>query len=118
MSDEEVERLAHHTWHAKEVLSAQRAIPRLLRAAELSERQRAYDQVEVWLRRGIRLVDIAPPHQAATAHQEQQLHIRLGQTLAITRGYGDRNAEAALRRGHRRLGVGREDSTAWGDAGG
>ncbi|MCQ4041313.1 BTAD domain-containing putative transcriptional regulator [Streptantibioticus rubrisoli] len=96
---EEIERVAHHSWHAKGALPARRALPRLLRAAEHAEQHLAYEQVETWLRRAVQLVGALPPDDASAAHLEQRLHIQLGQVLATVRGYGDAEAEAALDRG-------------------
>lgn len=97
--DEEVERVAHHTWHAQEALPARLALPRLLRAAEQAEHHLAYEQVETWLRRAVHLVALLPADDASAPDLEQRLHIQLGQVLATTRGYGDAEAEAALGRG-------------------
>jgi DNA-binding SARP family transcriptional activator/tetratricopeptide (TPR) repeat protein len=99
MGGEEIERVAHHTWHAKGALPAQQALPRLLRAAEHAEHHLAYEQVETWLRRAVHLVGYLPPDAASAPGLEQRLHIQLGQVLATVRGYGDAEAEAALDRG-------------------
>lgn len=98
--DEEVERIAHHTWHAKDALPAPWALPRLVRAAERAESQRAYEQVETWLRRAAYVVNALPPDDPSVLLMEQRLYIQLGRVLTLTRGYGDNEAEAALRRGH------------------
>jgi len=95
----EVERLAHHSWHGRSELPADRVLPRLLRAAEDAEHQLAYEQVEIWLRRAVHLVGTLPPDDQETLRLEQRLHIQLGQVLATIRGYGDAEAEAALKRG-------------------
>ncbi|MDF2255071.1 BTAD domain-containing putative transcriptional regulator [Streptantibioticus ferralitis] len=99
MGGEESERVAHHTWHAKGALPAERALPRLLRAAEHAEHRLAYEQVETWLRRAVHLVGYLPSDAASAPGLEQRLHIQLGQVLAMVRGYGDAEAEAALDRG-------------------
>ncbi|MFJ5534082.1 BTAD domain-containing putative transcriptional regulator [Streptomyces sp. NPDC093261] len=99
MGDEEIERVAHHSWHAKSVLPAAQVLPRLLLAAEHAELSMAYEQVEIWLRRAQHLIEFLPPDDPATVRLEQKLHIQLGQVLATTRGYGDREAETALTRG-------------------
>ncbi|MEU2832596.1 BTAD domain-containing putative transcriptional regulator [Streptomyces lavendulae] len=99
VGDEEIERVAHHTWHAERALPAQRALPRLLQAAEQAEQQLAYERVETWLRRAVHLIGFLPPDETATVRLEQQLHIQLGQVLATTRGYGHPEAEAALAHG-------------------
>ncbi|GGU65317.1 hypothetical protein GCM10010211_33040 [Streptomyces albospinus] len=96
---EEIERVAHHTWHAKGALPAGQGLPRLLRAAEHAEQRLAYEQVESWLRRAMHLVGFLPPDDPAAARLEQRLHIHLGQVLATTRGYGHPEAESALTRG-------------------
>ncbi|WP_317447585.1 BTAD domain-containing putative transcriptional regulator [Streptomyces collinus] len=93
------ERVAHHSWHAKSVLPAAEVLPRLLLAAEHAELSMAYEQVEIWLRRAQHLIGFLPPDDPATVRLEQKLHIQLGQVLATTRGYGDREAETALTRG-------------------
>jgi DNA-binding SARP family transcriptional activator len=97
--DEEIERMAHHSWHAKNALPAAQVLPRLLLAAEHAEQSMAYEQVEMWLRRAQHLIGFLPPDDPATVRLEQKLHIELGQILAITRGYGHREAETALTRG-------------------
>ncbi|MGW4886929.1 BTAD domain-containing putative transcriptional regulator [Streptomyces murinus] len=99
MGDEEIERVAHHSWHAKSALPAAEVLPRLLLATEHAERSMAYEQAEIWLRRAVHLIGFLPPDEAATAGLEQRLHIQLGQILATTRGYGHREAETALARG-------------------
>ncbi len=99
VEDEEIERVAHHSWHAKSALPAAEVLPRLLLAAEHAEQSMAYEQVETWLRRAVHLVGFLPPDDSATVRLEQQLHIQLGQVLATTRGYGDHEAETALSRG-------------------
>ncbi|MFE3765941.1 BTAD domain-containing putative transcriptional regulator [Streptomyces sp. NPDC059104] len=99
VGDEEIERVAHHTWHAQRALPAERALPRMLQAAEQAEQQLAYERVETWLRRAVHLIGFLPPDETATVRLEQQLHIQLGQVLATTRGYGHPEAEAALARG-------------------
>ncbi|MER6094146.1 BTAD domain-containing putative transcriptional regulator [Streptomyces bluensis] len=98
--DEEAERIAHHIWHAKDAVPAPWALPRLLRAAERAEHQRAYEQVETWLRRAAHVITALPPDAPSVSLLEQRLYIQLGRVLALTRGYGDNEAEAALRRGH------------------
>ncbi|MEU6776577.1 BTAD domain-containing putative transcriptional regulator [Streptomyces sp. NPDC046759] len=99
VGDEEIERVAHHSWHAKSALPAAEVLPRLLLAAEHAEQSMAYEQVEIWLRRAVHLVGFLPPDDAATVRLEQKLHIQLGQVLATTRGYGHPEAETALTRG-------------------
>lgn len=99
VGDEEIERVAHHTWHAKSALPAVQALPRLLHAAEQAEQHLAYEQVETWLRRAVHLVGLLPPNDPSGVRLEQQLHVRLGQVLATTRGYGDAEAETSLARG-------------------
>ncbi|WP_189861883.1 BTAD domain-containing putative transcriptional regulator [Streptomyces poonensis] len=99
MGDEEIERVAHHSWHAKSALPAAQVLSRLLLAAEHAEQSMAYEQVEMWLRRAQHLIGFLPPDDPATVRLEQKLHIQLGQVLAITRGYGHREAETALTRG-------------------
>ncbi|TWV53529.1 AAA family ATPase [Streptomyces misionensis] len=99
VEDEEVERVAHHSWHAKSALPAAEVLPRLLLAAEHAEQSMAYEQVETWLRRAVHLVGSLPPDDSATVRLEQKLHTQLGQVLATTRGYGDHEAETALSRG-------------------
>ncbi|KJK56879.1 AfsR/SARP family transcriptional regulator [Saccharothrix sp. ST-888] len=99
VGDQEIERVAHHTWHAERALPAEEALPRLLHAAEHAEQQLAYEQVETWLRRAVHLVGFLPPDAPATARLEQQLHIQLGQVLATTHGYGHLEAETALAHG-------------------
>ncbi|WP_406840671.1 BTAD domain-containing putative transcriptional regulator [Streptomyces sp. AHU1] len=93
------ERVAHHSWHARSVLPAAQVLPRLLLAAEQAELSMAYEQVEIWLRRAQHLIRFLPSDDPATARLEQRLHIQLGQVLATTRGYGDREAETALTHG-------------------
>lgn len=97
--DEETERIAHHIWHAKDAVPAPWALPRLVRAAERAEYHRAYEQVETWLRRAAHVINALPPDDASVSLLEQRLYIQLGRVLALTRGYGDHEAEAALRRG-------------------
>ncbi|MFC9607405.1 ATP-binding protein [Streptomyces niveus] len=97
--DEETERIAHHIWHAKDAVPAPWALPRLVRAAERAEHHRAYEQVETWLRRAAHVINALPPDDASVSLLEQRLYIQLGRVLALTRGYGDHEAEAALRRG-------------------
>ncbi|MGW3151577.1 BTAD domain-containing putative transcriptional regulator [Streptomyces sp. NPDC001177] len=99
VGDEEIERVAHHSWHAKRALSPAEVLPRLLLAAAHAEQSMAYEQVEIWLRRAVHLVGFLPPDDAATVRLEQKLHIQLGQVLATTRGYGHPEAETALTRG-------------------
>ncbi|MET7921270.1 BTAD domain-containing putative transcriptional regulator [Streptomyces avermitilis] len=99
VGDEEIERVAHHSWHAKSALPAAEVLPRLLSAAEHAEQCMAYEQVEIWLRRAVHLVGFLPPDDPATVRLEQKLHIQLGQVLATTRGYGHPDADAALTRG-------------------
>nr|ADX66458.1 ScnRI [Streptomyces chattanoogensis] len=99
VGDEEIERVAHHSWHAKSALPAVEVLPRLLLAVEHAEQSMAYEQVEIWLRRAVHLVGFLPPDDSATVSLEQRLHIQLGQVLATTRGYGHPEAEAALMRG-------------------
>ncbi|MFF7976292.1 BTAD domain-containing putative transcriptional regulator [Streptomyces sp. NPDC007905] len=99
VGDEEIERVAHHSWHAKSALPAAEVLPRLLLAAEHAEQSMAYEQVEIWLRRAVHLVGFLPPDDSATVRLEQKLHIQLGQVLATTRGYGHPEAETALTRG-------------------
>ncbi|KOU53769.1 transcriptional regulator [Streptomyces sp. WM6378] len=97
--EEEIERVAHHSWRAEDALPAREVLPRLLRAAEQAEQRLAYEQVESWLRRAVRLIRLLPPGDDSTPVLEQRLHIQLGQVLAITRGYGDAEAEALLGQG-------------------
>ncbi|MFD4697910.1 BTAD domain-containing putative transcriptional regulator [Streptomyces niveus] len=97
--DEEAERIAHHIWHAKDAVPAPWALPRLVRAAERAEHHRAYEQVETWLRRAAHVINALPPDDVSVSLLEQRLYIQLGRVLALTRGYGDHEAEAALRRG-------------------
>lgn len=97
--DEEVGRIAHHIWHAKDAVPAPWALPRLMRAAERAEHHRAYEQVETWLRRAAHVVGALPPDDASVPLLEQRLYIQLGRVLAVTRGYGDNEVETALRRG-------------------
>ncbi|MFD7874799.1 BTAD domain-containing putative transcriptional regulator [Streptomyces sp. NPDC059766] len=99
VGDEEIERVAHHSWHAKSALPAAEVLPRLLLAAEHAEQSMAYEQLEIWLRRAVQLVGFLPPDDPATRRLEQDLHIQLGQVLATTRGYGHPEAETALTRG-------------------
>lgn len=99
VDDEEVERVAHHAWHAKSALPTAETLPLLLRAAEQAEQQLAYEQVETWLRRAVHLVGQLPPGDPSAASLDQRLHIQLGQVLATTRGYGHAEAETALARG-------------------
>ncbi|MEU9123589.1 BTAD domain-containing putative transcriptional regulator [Streptomyces sp. NPDC048506] len=99
VGDHEIERVAHHTWHAKGALPAVQALPRLLRAAEQAEQHLAYEQVETWLRRAVHLVGLLPPDDPSAVRLEQRLHVQLGQALATTRGYGDAEAETALAHG-------------------
>ncbi|MFD9464750.1 BTAD domain-containing putative transcriptional regulator [Streptomyces sp. NPDC060027] len=99
VGDEEIERVAHHSWHAKSALPAAEVLPRLLLAAEHAEQSMAYEQVEIWLRRAVHLVGFLPQDDPATGRLEQDLHIQLGQVLATTRGYGHPEAETALTRG-------------------
>ncbi|ARZ71652.1 transcriptional regulator [Streptomyces albireticuli] len=99
MGDEEIERLAHHSWHAKDALAPGETLPRLLRAAERAEHHLAYEQVETWLRRAVHLAGFLPADDPSAPGLEQRLHIQLGQVLATIRGYGDAEAEAALGRG-------------------
>nr|WPS70487.1 transcriptional protein [Kitasatospora cystarginea] len=99
VADEEIERVAHHSWHAKNALPAEQALPHLLRAAEHAEQQLAYEQVETWLRRAVHLVGSLPFDDPTTLCLKQRLHIQLGQVLATTRGYGHPEAEAELARG-------------------
>ncbi|MFI1169222.1 BTAD domain-containing putative transcriptional regulator [Streptomyces sp. NPDC020801] len=99
VGDEEIERVAHHSWHAKSALPAAEVLPRLLLAAEHAEQSMAYEQVEIWLRRAVHRVGFLPPDDSATVRLEQKLHIQLGQVLATTRGYGHPEAESALARG-------------------
>ncbi|MGW2633646.1 BTAD domain-containing putative transcriptional regulator [Streptomyces chattanoogensis] len=99
VGDEEIERVAHHSWHAKSALPAVEVLPRLLLAAEHAEQSMAYEQVEIWLRRAVHLAGFLPPDDSATVSLEQRLHIQLGQVLATTRGYGHPEAESALTRG-------------------
>ncbi|MGA5131014.1 BTAD domain-containing putative transcriptional regulator [Streptomyces olivoreticuli] len=99
VGDEEIERVAHHTWHAKCVIPAARALPRLLRAAEHAEQHWAYEEVETWLRRAVHLVGLLPPDDPSVVRLEQRLHIQLGQVLATTRGYGHPEAESQLAHG-------------------
>ncbi|MGW1373512.1 BTAD domain-containing putative transcriptional regulator [Streptomyces sp. NPDC002446] len=99
VEDEEIERVAHHAWHAKSALPTAETLPLLLRAAEQAEQQLAYEQVETWLRRAVHLVGLLPPDDPSAASLNQRLHIQLGQVLATTRGYGHAEAEAALARG-------------------
>ncbi|MFC0499842.1 BTAD domain-containing putative transcriptional regulator [Streptomyces mutabilis] len=54
--DEEIERVAHHSWHAKSTLPAAQVLSRLLLAAEHAEQSVAYEQVEMWLRRAQHLI--------------------------------------------------------------
>ncbi|WP_330318917.1 BTAD domain-containing putative transcriptional regulator [Streptomyces platensis] len=99
LADEEIERIAHHAWHAKSALPAAETLPLLLRAAEQAEQRLAYEQVETWLRRAVHLVGLLPPGDPSAASLNQRLHIQLGQVLATTRGYGHADAETALARG-------------------
>ncbi|WP_455754802.1 ATP-binding protein [Streptomyces niveus] len=97
--DEEAERIAQHVWHAKDAVPAPWALARLLRAAERAEHHRAYEQVETWLRRAAHVITALPTDDPSVSLQEQRLYIQLGRVLALTRGYGDHEAETALRRG-------------------
>ncbi|MCF3172266.1 AAA family ATPase [Streptomyces sioyaensis] len=99
VADEEIERLAHHAWHAKSALPTEETLPLLLRAAEQAEQQLAYEQVETWLRRAVHLAGLLPPDDPSAVSLNQRLHIQLGQVLAITRGYGHAEAQTALARG-------------------
>ncbi|MFE0187357.1 BTAD domain-containing putative transcriptional regulator [Streptomyces sp. NPDC058989] len=99
VADEEIERVAHHAWHAKGAMPTAETLPLLLRAAEQAEQQLAYEQVETWLRRAVHLVGLLPPDDPSAASLDQRLHIQLGQVLATTRGYGHAEAETALARG-------------------
>lgn len=97
--DTSAERVAHHTWHARNTLSPAEALPRLLRAAEQAEQQLAYERVETWLRRAVQLVDLLPQDDPTVVPLERRLHVQLGQVLATTRGYGHPEAERALAHG-------------------
>ncbi|KPC60802.1 BTAD domain-containing putative transcriptional regulator [Streptomyces chattanoogensis] len=99
VADAEIERVAHHAWHAKSALPTAETLPLLLRAAEQAEQQLAYEQVETWLRRAVHLVGLLPPEDPSAAPLDQRLHVQLGQVLATTRGYGHAEAETALARG-------------------
>ncbi|TXC98552.1 AAA family ATPase [Streptomyces sp. ISID311] len=99
VADEEIERVAHHAWHAKGALPTEETLPLLLRAAEQAEQQLAYEQVETWLRRAVHLVGLLPPGDPSAVSLNQRLHIQLGQVLATTRGYGHAEAQTALARG-------------------
>ncbi|WP_240351275.1 BTAD domain-containing putative transcriptional regulator [Streptomyces olivoreticuli] len=99
VENEEIERVAHHTWHAQCVIPAARALPRLLRAAEHAERHWAYEEVETWLRRAVHLVGLLPSDDPSAVRLERQLHIQLGQVLATTRGHGHPEAESQLAHG-------------------
>ncbi|MFF4602674.1 BTAD domain-containing putative transcriptional regulator [Streptomyces sp. NPDC001339] len=99
VEDEEIERIAHHAWHAKSALPITETLPLLLRAAEQAEQQLAYEQVEICLRRAVHLVGLLPPGDPSAAPLNQRLHVQLGQVLATTRGYGHVEAETALARG-------------------
>ncbi|WP_240351256.1 BTAD domain-containing putative transcriptional regulator [Streptomyces olivoreticuli] len=99
MGAEEIERVAHHSWNAKDALAPGETLPRLLRAAEQAEHHLAYEQVETWLRRAVHLAGFLPADDPSAPGLEQRLHIQLGQVLATVRGYGDAEAEAALGRG-------------------
>ncbi|MEU7202441.1 BTAD domain-containing putative transcriptional regulator [Streptomyces sp. NPDC045470] len=96
---EEIERVADHSWQAKDAVPVERALPRLLRAAEQAEQQWAYEQVEMWLRRALHLVGLLRPDDPSAVRLEQQLRIQLGQVLATTRGYGHPEAESELTHG-------------------
>ncbi|WP_235488961.1 BTAD domain-containing putative transcriptional regulator [Streptomyces roseoverticillatus] len=93
------ERVAHHTWHARNAFPPAEALPRLLRAAEQAEQQLAYERVETWLRRAVQLVDLLPQDDPTVVPLERRLHVQLGQVLATTRGYGHPEAEQALAHG-------------------
>ncbi|MEV4921532.1 BTAD domain-containing putative transcriptional regulator [Streptomyces roseoverticillatus] len=97
--DTSAERIAHHTWHARNALPPAEALPRLLRAAEQAEQQLAYERVETWLRRAVQLVDLLPQDDPTVVPLERRLHVQLGQVLATTRGYGHPEAERALAHG-------------------
>ncbi|MFG2092453.1 BTAD domain-containing putative transcriptional regulator [Streptomyces sp. NPDC048612] len=99
VDDAEIERVAHHAWHAKTALPTAETLPLLLRAAEQAEQQLAYEQVETWLRRAVHLIGLLPPGDPSAASLNQRLHVQLGQVLATTRGYGHAEAETALARG-------------------
>ncbi|WP_246430214.1 AfsR/SARP family transcriptional regulator [Streptomyces rectiverticillatus] len=97
--DGDIERVAHHSWHAGSVLPPAQALPRLLRAADQAEQQLAYERVETWLRRATHLVGLLPHDDPSALPLEQRLNIQLGQVLATTRGYGHPEAETALAHG-------------------
>ncbi|MFE5867372.1 BTAD domain-containing putative transcriptional regulator [Streptomyces roseifaciens] len=99
VGDGDVERVAHHTWHAGSALPPAQALPRLLRAADQAEQQLAYERVETWLRRAAHLVGLLPHNDPSALPLEQRLNIQLGQVLATTRGYGHPEAETALAHG-------------------
>ncbi|WP_335934939.1 BTAD domain-containing putative transcriptional regulator [Streptomyces sp. PTD5-9] len=95
---EEADRVAHHAWHARCVMPAQRVLPWLLRAAENAELRLASEDRETWLRRAMRVVRLLPDDPSAR-ELEHRLHLELGQLLAHVRGFGDAEAEAELSRG-------------------
>ncbi|WP_406276990.1 AAA family ATPase [Streptomyces sp. NBC_00191] len=95
---EDIERIAHHAWEGARELTDDEVLPQLVRAAEEAELRLAYEQAERWLRRATDLVRSLPPGDPSAPAREQHLQTQLGQLLALTRGYGDADAEAALTR--------------------
>ncbi|MEU0845817.1 BTAD domain-containing putative transcriptional regulator [Streptomyces sp. NPDC005962] len=97
--DEGIERVAHHVWHGRDAVPSRWALPLLVRAIDQAERRRAYEQMEVWLRRAAHVVSFLTPHDIAAQSLERRLYLQLGRLLGVVRGYGDAEAEVALRRG-------------------
>ncbi|MFF9593536.1 BTAD domain-containing putative transcriptional regulator [Streptomyces sp. NPDC014646] len=95
---EQADRVAHHAWHARGAMPAQRVLPWLLRAAANAEPRLASDDRETWLRRAMRTVRLLPD-DASARELEHRLHLELGQLLAHVRGFGDTEAEAEFNRG-------------------
>lgn len=96
---EDIDRVAHHAWLARDVMPAERVLPWLLRAAENAELRLASEDREMWLRRAVGTAGSLP--DGTTARDlEQRLHLELGHVLGQVRGFGDVEAEEEIARGH------------------
>ncbi|MGW6290969.1 BTAD domain-containing putative transcriptional regulator [Streptomyces sp. NPDC055107] len=96
---ERSDHIAHHAWHAKGAMPAERALPWFLAAAENAGARLASDDRLMWLRRAVSLTGSLPDGSDARG-LAPRLHWELAHLLGHVRGFGDTEAETEILRGH------------------
>jgi DNA-binding SARP family transcriptional activator len=97
--DSAVVDVANHLWAAAGEADAEATLPIVLRAAEVTLGQLAYEQAAEQLKRAAALLQ-RDPEDLDAARQELVLQLRLVQLLAMATGSRSPQTEVALRRAH------------------